>query len=92
MSIRTGFRRASIVMSVPFFALGIISFVLTLFAHNAAPPDPYDAYITDSPHFMTVLIGCILFGLGAVVFGAVRALGLVVGGFAQSDDAGHRSH
>ena len=47
MSIRKGFRRTAIALSVPFFALGFVSFILTLFAHTTAPPDdPYTAYIS----------------------------------------------
>jgi hypothetical protein len=87
MSIRKGFRRTSIVLSVPFFALGFVSFILTLFAHSTGPSDdPYTAYISDSPHFVTILVGCILFALGAIIFGAVRALGWIVGGVAESPD------
>lgn len=62
MSIRTGLKRASILLS-PLFVLGIASFVLNLFVHGTP----------DSPHFVTVLIGCILFALGAIAFIAVRA-------------------
>lgn len=92
MSIRTGFRRASIVLSVPLFAGSILAFMLALFGPGTSgPPDP-NAYATDSPHFVPTLVGCILAFLGTMTLLAVMALGWIFSGFAQSDDAGPRAN
>lgn len=52
MSIRTGFRRASIVLSFPFFAAAILAFTVALYVWATAPTasiDPYARYLGDHP-------------------------------------------
>ena len=74
MSMRTGFKRAAAVIGGPFLVIGAL--LLLVAWHGGDPSDPY---LGDRYGFgMFVLV------LGALLYGAIRALGWVVGGFAES--------
>jgi hypothetical protein len=88
MSIRIGHSARLDRRERPLFAGSILAFALALLGPGASgPPDP-NAYASDSPHFVPALVGGVLAFLGVLVLIAVRALGWIFSGFAQSNDAG----